>query len=180
VLNSLSVLVCSYTTFIIKPVHPPENRTIIRSPTETRKAAKPALACGLVATKRPNRVGERAGNAQEAEPRQNLKRGAGGARRRPTTEQRSRGCVPLGWGAHIHQAALNNSKTEKSGRRTCLARALHRGSKNKSGNWGCRMFVVRWMHVVGRSLLAYSRSKKSPTEKLHCGPSLHQSKIVVD
>jgi hypothetical protein len=52
----------------------------------------------LVATKRPNRVGERAGNAQEAEPRQNLKRGAGGARRRPTTEQRSRGCVPLGWG----------------------------------------------------------------------------------
>jgi hypothetical protein len=75
----------------------------------------------LVATKRPNRVGERAGNAQEAEPRQNLKRGAGGARRRPTTEQRSRGCAPLGWGVLAHQAALNNSKTGKTGRRTCSA-----------------------------------------------------------
>ena len=90
----------------------------IPSPTGTRKAAKPPLVCGLVATKRPNRVGERAGNAQEAEPRQNLKRGAGGARRRPTTEQRSRGCVPLGWGVLTHQAALNNSKTGKTGRRT--------------------------------------------------------------
>ena len=77
------------------------------SPTGTRKAAKPPLVRGLVATKRPNRVGERAGNAQEqAEPRQDLKRGAGGARRRPTTEQRSRGCVPLGWGVLTHQAAL--------------------------------------------------------------------------
>jgi hypothetical protein len=30
-------------------------------------------------------------------------------------------------------------------------------------------------HVVGRSLLAYSRSKKSPTEKLHSAPSFHQT-----
>jgi hypothetical protein len=91
----------------------PEMFLLSPSPTGTRKAAKPPLVCGLVATKRPNRVGERAGNAQEAEPRQNLKRGAGGARRRPTTEQRSRGCVPLGWGVLTHQAALNNSKNWK-------------------------------------------------------------------
>ena len=97
----------------------PAKHLLSPSPTGTRKTAKPPLVCGLVATKRPNRVGERAGNAQEAEPRQNLKRGAGGARRRPTTEQRSRGCVPLGWGVLTHQAALNNSKTKKSGRRTC-------------------------------------------------------------
>jgi hypothetical protein len=84
------------------------------SPTGTRKAAKPPLVCAFVATERPNRVGERAGagNAQGAEPRQNLKRGAGGARRRPTTEQRIRDCAPLGWGVYTHQAALNNSKIE--------------------------------------------------------------------
>jgi hypothetical protein len=83
----------------------PEMSLLSPSPTGTRKAAKPPLVRGLVATKRPNRVGERAGNAQEAEPRQNPKRGAGGGRRRPTTEQRSRGCVPLGWGVLTHQAA---------------------------------------------------------------------------
>ena len=47
----------------------PEMSLLSPSPTGTRKAAKPPLVCGLVATKRPNRVGERAGNAQGAEPR---------------------------------------------------------------------------------------------------------------
>jgi hypothetical protein len=67
----------------------PEMSLLSPSPTGTRKAAKPPLVCGFVATKRPNRVGERAGNAQgaEAEPRQDLKCGAGGARRRPTTDR---------------------------------------------------------------------------------------------
>jgi hypothetical protein len=64
---------CSPTTFILKPrpstCHPPP-------PPGTRKAAKPLLVCGFVATKRPNRVGERAGNAQGAEPRLTPKRGA--------------------------------------------------------------------------------------------------------
>jgi hypothetical protein len=31
------------------------------------------------------------------------------------------------------------------------------------------------MHVVGRSLLAYSRSKESATEKLHAAPSFYQN-----
>jgi hypothetical protein len=90
----------------------------IPSPPGTRKAAKPPLVCGFVATKRPNRVGERAGNAQGAEPRLPLKRGASGARRRSTTEQRSCSCVPLGCGVHTHQAALNKSKIKKERRRT--------------------------------------------------------------
>jgi hypothetical protein len=114
---------CSSTTFILGT---PAEHLIPPSTAGTRKAAKPPLVCGFVATKRPNRVGERAGNAQRtgggAEPRQNLKRGAGGARRRPTTKQRSRGCVPLDWGVHAHQAALSKSKKwniPPPPRRTC-------------------------------------------------------------
>jgi hypothetical protein len=108
----------------------PEISLLSPSPTGTRKAAKPPLVCGFVATKRPNRVGERAGNAQGAEPRQDLKRGAGGARRRPITEQRSRGCVPLGWGAHTHQAALNNSKLKQT---PAAPEAAANGEKEKGG-----------------------------------------------
>jgi hypothetical protein len=59
-----------------------------------------------------SRVGERAGNrkrtaccAQGAESRLPLKRGASRTRRGPTTEQRSRSCVPLGCRVHTHQAA---------------------------------------------------------------------------
>jgi hypothetical protein len=66
----------------------------------------PSCGC-FMTTKRPNRVGERAGNAQGAELRLPLKRGASGARRRPTTKQRSCSCVPLGCGAHAHQAACS-------------------------------------------------------------------------
>jgi hypothetical protein len=102
--------------------NPPENGTITPSPPETRKAPKPPLVCGFVTTKRPNRVGERAGNAQGSEPRLPLKRGASGARRRPTTEQRSRSCVPLGCRVHTHQAALNKSKFKKERRRTCCTK----------------------------------------------------------
>jgi len=36
-----------------------------------------------------------------------------------------------------------------AGHACVLARALHRGSKNNSGNWRCRMSVVRWMHLWG-------------------------------
>jgi hypothetical protein len=95
----------------------------IPSPPAThRKAPKPPLVCGFVTTKRPNRVGEEAGNAQGAEPRLPLKRSAdGGARRRPTTEQRSCSCVPLDCGVHTHQAGLNKSKINiKVLRRTCV------------------------------------------------------------
>jgi hypothetical protein len=118
-----SVLVCSSTTFIIEPANPPENGTITPSPTGTRKAAKPPLVCGLVATKRPNRVGERAGNAQETggraatEPQTRCWRGPKEADH-GATEPRLCSPVPLGWGVLTHQAALNNSKTKKSGRRT--------------------------------------------------------------
>jgi hypothetical protein len=60
-----------------KLANPPENGTIMPARPGTRKAAKPPLACGFVTTKRPNRVGERAGNAKGGEPRlAPLKRGA--------------------------------------------------------------------------------------------------------
>jgi hypothetical protein len=36
-----------------------------------------------------------------------------------------------------------------AGHACVLTHALHRGSKNNSGNWRCRMSVVRWMHVGG-------------------------------
>jgi hypothetical protein len=58
-----------------------KNGTITPSPAGTRKAPKPPLVYDFVTTKRPNRVGERAGNAQGAEPRLPLKRGASGPRK---------------------------------------------------------------------------------------------------
>jgi hypothetical protein len=49
---------CSSTTFILKP----QQEHLLSPPPPpspgTRKAAKPPLVCGFVATKRPNRVGE--------------------------------------------------------------------------------------------------------------------------
>ena len=62
-----------------------------------------------------------------------------------------------------------------AGHACVFARSLQRGSKNNSGNWRSRMFVVRWMHVWGRSLLANSRSKENPTRKLHSEPLVHQN-----
>ena len=48
-----------------------------------------------------------------------------------------------------------------AGHACVLARLLHRGSKNNSGNWRCRMSaVVRWMHVVGRSIGLFAIQKK--------------------
>jgi hypothetical protein len=47
----------------------PGKGSAIPSPPGTRKAPKLPLVCGFVTTKRPNRVGERAGNAQGGEPR---------------------------------------------------------------------------------------------------------------
>jgi hypothetical protein len=51
-------------TFVIKPVKKKKETGFYPLPPWTRKAPKPPLACGFVTTKRPNRVGERAGNAQ--------------------------------------------------------------------------------------------------------------------
>jgi hypothetical protein len=58
-----------------------------------------------------------------------------------------------------------------------LARLIRCGSKTSSGNWRCRMSwsVECGMHDVGRTLLAYSRSKKIPTENLHSEPPFHQN-----
>jgi hypothetical protein len=98
---------------LLKPNLQTPRKTELLSPPPpgTRKAQNRRwhAAC-FVTTKRPNRVGERAGNAQAqgAEPRLPLKRGASGARRGPTTEQRSRSCVPLGpwlWGPHTPTGA---------------------------------------------------------------------------
>ena len=48
-----------------------------------------------------------------------------------------------------------------AGHACVLARALHRGSKNNSGNWRCRMSVVRWMHVGGaKSIGLFAIQKK--------------------
>jgi hypothetical protein len=84
--------------------------------------------------------------------------------------------TPLGCSLphHTHKICTSKRNWPSSWPCLCLAwrAAAQCGSKNNSGNWRFRMFVVRWVRVVGRSLLAYSRSKKSPTENCILGRRL--------
>ena len=66
----------------------------------------------------------------------------------------------------------------RAGHACVFARSLQRGSKNNSGNWRCRMFVVRSVHAVGRNPLANLRCKEVRREKLHHEPLVHQNWLL--
>jgi hypothetical protein len=124
--------------------------------------------CVFVTTKRPNRVGERAGNAQEAELRLPLKRGASGTRRRPTTEQRSCSCVPLSCGVHTHQAALNKSKIKKERRRTCENGLLWHAGRRYGR---CCMYGPNYNYVKLNRVSGLCRATPGPIRPLLVGPT---------
>jgi hypothetical protein len=53
--------------------------------------------------------------------------------------------------------------------------AAQRGSKNNSGNWRCRMFVVRWGGArCGAKCIGLFAIQKKSDRKLHSGPSFDQ------